>query len=93
MNKKWKTFKLKMESRIYRKPYATEEIIEIMKSMGLKKGANIFIHSSFDKFFNYTGTISEFIDAILTEIGSEGTLAMPAFPLGRKKAESDLREI
>jgi len=55
-----------------------------MRSMGLKKGSNVFIHSSWDEFYNYTGTVDEFIGAILGEIGKNGTLAMPAYPLLRK---------
>jgi len=81
----WTSFKAntkrKVNKRIYRKSYSTNDIIELMKSMGLKKGSNIFIHSSLDEFYNYSGTVDEFIDAILAEIGSDGTLAMPSFPL------------
>lgn len=70
----------------YRKKYGTRELIDVMKSMGLKEGANIFLHSSWSEFYNYTGTINEFIDAILDVIGQEGTLIMPAYPLLRKES-------
>ena len=84
----WDIFKAdisrSIDRKIYRKTYSTSDIINLMRSMGLKKGSNIFIHSSWNEFFNYTGTINEFIDAVLAEIGSEGTLAMPAYPLLRK---------
>ncbi|MDR2036309.1 MAG: AAC(3) family N-acetyltransferase [Bacteroidales bacterium] len=84
----WEAFKTnvkrKVEQKIYKQTYSTYDLIELMKSMGLKKGATIFIHSSWDEFYNYTGTINEFINAVLTEIGTEGTLAMPAYPLLRK---------
>ena len=37
------------------------------------------------EFFNYTGTAEELIDKILSTIGSEGTLMMPAYlPAGHK---------
>ena len=84
----WEFFKANLKRRIdkkiYKKTYSTEEIITLMKSLGLKKGSNLFIHASFDEFYNYKGTINEFIDAILAEIGTEGTLAMPAYPFLRK---------
>jgi len=51
-----------------------------MKSMGLKKGSNVFIHSSYSQFYNFKGTIKEFIDTLLMEIGPDGTLAMPSYP-------------
>jgi len=84
---KWESFKLKIEKKIYKKKYSTEDIISLMKSMGMKKGSNVFIHSSFNQFYNYKGTIIQFIDAILAEIGTEGTLAMPAYRLLKNKNE------
>ena len=84
----WSSFKAnirrKIEKKIYRKKYSTEDIIALMKTMGLKKGATVFVHSSWDEFYNYTGSITDFIDAILEEIGNEGTLAMPSYPFLRK---------
>jgi aminoglycoside 3-N-acetyltransferase len=74
-----KRIKMRINKILYKKKYTTGDIIKLMKNMGLKKGATVFIHSSWDQFFNYTGTIMDFIDAILTEIGTEGTLAMPAY--------------
>ena len=76
--------KRKIERMFYKQRYSTQDIIALMKSIGLKRGATVFIHSSWDEFYNYTGTINDFIDAIITEIGPEGTLAMPAYPLLRK---------
>jgi aminoglycoside 3-N-acetyltransferase len=81
----WNSYKTelkrKIERRIYKQKYSTCEIINTMKKMGLKKGANIFIHSGWDEFYNYKGSIKELISAILDDIGKEGTLAMPAYPL------------
>ena len=78
------TIKRKIERKFYKRHYSTQDIITLMKSMGLRKGATIFVHSSWDEFYNYTGTINEFIDAILAEIMPNGTLVMPAYPLLRK---------
>ena len=73
--------KRKVEQKFYKHRYSTGDIISLMKSMGLKKGKTVFVHSAWDEFYNYTGTINEFIDTILAEIGPNGTLAMPAYPL------------
>jgi len=78
------TIRRKIERFFYKRRYSAQDIVTLMKSMGLKKGATIFIHSSWKEFYNYTGTINEFIDALLVEIGTDGTLAMPAFPLLKK---------
>jgi len=71
----------KFDKIFYKKPYNIIELIEILKELGLKKGSNIFIHSSWDEFYNFKGTPKEFIEAIMNEIGEEGTLLMPSYPL------------
>jgi aminoglycoside 3-N-acetyltransferase len=80
--------KRKIERRIYKQKYSTYVIINTMKKMGLRKGANIFIHSGWNEFYNYEGTIKDLINAILKEIGKNGTLAMPAYPLSAFSEES-----
>lgn len=65
---------------IYHKKYVTSDIIDIMKSMGMRKGSVICIHSSMKEFYNYKGSARELIDAILETITDEGTIIMPAFP-------------
>lgn len=75
---------LKYGPYFYKKQFTTEELIAIMKEMGMKKGSNIFIHSSWSEFYNYKGTESDFINQILEVIGSEGTLIMPAYPFLQK---------
>jgi len=73
-----------IERRIYRERYNTQKLMDVLRDMGVRKGANVFLHSSWDEFYNYSGRIEEFIDAVLSEIGVDGTLAMPAYPLLRK---------
>lgn len=73
--------KRKFDKIYYKKIYNTVDLIKILKELGLRKGANIFIHSSWDEFYNFKGSPKEFIDAIISEIGENGTLLMPAYPL------------
>ncbi len=68
----------------YRRRYTTEVLVNILKGMGLRDGCTVLIHSSWDEFYNYEGTVNSFIDAILGVIGVSGTLVMPAYPLLRK---------
>jgi aminoglycoside 3-N-acetyltransferase len=72
-----------IEKSFYKKKYNTNELLVIFRKMGVKKNSNVFIHSTWDEFYNYNGTINELIDAVLTEIGPSGTLAMPAYPFLR----------
>jgi aminoglycoside N3'-acetyltransferase len=80
-----------IEKLFYKKRYSTIELINLMKTMGLRKGAIIMLHSSWDEFYNYSGNPQELIDAILNEIGADGTLIMPAYPL--ESAEQHLIDL
>ncbi len=61
--------------------YNTNDIIAKFREYGITKGDTLFLHSSWDKFINYTGAPKELIQALIELVGSEGTLAMPAFPI------------
>lgn len=74
-----------ISKHIRTKKYGTNELVESLRNVGIKRGDNIYVHSSWDAFNNYTGKPEEVINAILQLIGNEGTLAMPAYPLIRKK--------
>lgn len=74
----------KVSKLIYKRQFTTNELIDKLRQIGVKRGSNIFIHSSWDAFFNYKGNEEELIRALLDLIGPEGTLAMPAIPLIKK---------
>ena len=85
----WELYKAKfmrrVESRIFRRKYSANELVAFMQELGLKKGSNVLLHSSWDEFYNFKGSPNEFIDAVIEAIGPEGTLVMPAYPFLRKK--------
>lgn len=85
-------YRLKYGPLIYKKKYTTEDLIKVMKDMGMTRGSNVFIHSKWDEMYNYQGDENEFINAILKIIGKEGTLIMPAFPLKRKNKLFNVRK-
>lgn len=80
----FEAFKKKQKRKIaqlkYKKKFNVDDLINVMKAMGMDKGSVVFIHSSMTEFYNYTGTANELIDKIIEEIGEEGTLMMPAYP-------------
>jgi aminoglycoside N3'-acetyltransferase len=75
----------KLDKIRFPQKYTSRELKDKFLSLGVKKGDVIFIHSSWDEFYNYEGTPEEFIDMVLDLIGDEGTLVMPSYPLIRKK--------
>jgi aminoglycoside 3-N-acetyltransferase len=81
------TYRRKLEKKIYRTKFTESELIQKLKQMGLKPGITLFVHSSWNEFYNYQGTSLGLIQALLKELGTEGTLAMPAFPLVQDPTE------
>ncbi len=60
--------------------YTTAELMATLAKVGLRNGRTVFVHSSWDEMFNYTGTPVELLDALSAAVGEGGTLAFPAFP-------------
>lgn len=69
---------------VFKKKYSTDDLITVMCKMGMRSGSIIFIHSSMSEFYNYEGSAHELINKIIDVIGSDGTLMMPAYPMGKK---------
>lgn len=65
---------------LFHKKYTSDDLVSVMKKMGMKEGSVVCIHSSMKEFYNYKGTAKELIEKILNCIGENGTLMMPAFP-------------
>lgn len=76
--------------KIYRKKFTTHDLMDVLKSMGMKEGSVVFIHSSMTEFYNFQGTAEELINSIIDVIGSSGTLLMPAYPKCKFAPERDL---
>lgn len=72
--------KLEKAKKKYQEKYTAKDLLNSLIKSGLKKGDTLFIHSSWDQFFNYDGTPKELIDTFLEYLTEEGTLAMPCFP-------------
>lgn len=59
--------------------YTTKDLINFLKINGIKKNSNIFIHSSWQQFYNYKGSVNELLKALIEEFGVKGTIAMPSY--------------
>ncbi|MCC8068177.1 MAG: AAC(3) family N-acetyltransferase [Ruminococcus sp.] len=75
---------LKYGPIFYKKKFSTEDFIESLTKLGIKPGDNVFIHSSWDQFYNYDSSPEELIKAIITYLGTDSTIAMPSYPLLKK---------
>lgn len=87
------TIKRRLHKRVgqicYHKKYTANDIVSIMKEMGMAEGSLVCIHCAMAEFFNYKGTARDLIDEILKVIGPTGTLMMPAFPVIPKDNKED----
>ncbi len=81
----YKTIDRKYGHYFFHQKYSANDIINCLRTFGISKGSNIFIHCGWDAFYNFQGNEKDLIDALIELIGPEGTLAMPAMPLLKKK--------
>lgn len=56
-----------------------EEIVEGLRSLGVRKGDILLVHSSLASLGHVEGGADAVIDALMEAVGEEGTLAMPTF--------------
>lgn len=80
-----KKYRRKYGPLIYKQKYDSGLLLKIIGEMGVKSGDNVFIHASWDEFYNYEGTVEQFVHDLIDYIGPQGTIAMPAIPIIRKK--------
>lgn len=59
------------------------EVKECLRNVGLTAGDHLFVHSSLRQIGPIDGGADALIDALLETVGTEGTLAMPAFNYSR----------
>jgi aminoglycoside 3-N-acetyltransferase len=78
-------YKRKIDKFIYTRQYFPLDLEVKLRSMGIKEGDVVCIHSSWDEFYNFKGTPEDFINIFIRILGSEGTLLMPSYPLLRNK--------
>ena len=71
-------YKVALRRKLYSKKFNTDDFIQFIYELGVRPGDTVFFQSSWTEFFNYTSSPKELVEAFISFIGSEGTLAMPA---------------
>ncbi len=51
-----------------------------LEKVGIHKGSTLMVHSSWEQLNSGNFSVKDLIDSLLKVVGSNGTLAMPAFP-------------
>jgi aminoglycoside N3'-acetyltransferase len=73
--------KLWLSKRIYRRPISIAELRQRLIDLGVTPGRTLWVHSSWNEFYNVPLRPSEMIGLMRDLLGPTGTLAMPAFPI------------
>jgi aminoglycoside 3-N-acetyltransferase len=58
-----------------------EDVVESLRSVGLREGDGVFLHSSLSRFGHIEGGSGTVLEALDEVLGPDGVIAMPAFPL------------
>ncbi|WP_196236066.1 AAC(3) family N-acetyltransferase [Bradyrhizobium japonicum] len=70
-----------MEKKLFTTPISLAELRSAFQRLGIRPGMTVWVQSSWNEFYNYSGKPSSVIDLLLDMIGPEGTLVMSAIPL------------
>jgi aminoglycoside N3'-acetyltransferase len=73
--------KLRLSKKIYRRPVAIAELRQLLIDLGVRRGRTLWVHSSWNEFYNVPLKPSEMIELLRDLLGPDGTLGMPAFPI------------
>src|ERR1700722_16856898 len=76
-----RTRQLWLSKKIHRRQVTVAELRQRLIDLGVTPGRTIYVHSSWNEFFNVPLRASEVINLLRDLIGPNGTLAMPAFPI------------
>jgi len=60
--------------------YSPEALEAAFRSLGIRAGDSVFMHSAFKPFSGFTGTAGDVIDGLLRVIGPDGHLLMMSIP-------------
>ena len=69
------------------------DLIDAIKSLGIKKGDLVVVHSSANGLLDLKANPNELLDSFITLVGESGTIAMPAFPDEDKMKDIDGRKV
>ena len=62
------------------RPFSQQELLAVLRSVGVRAGDVLLVHSSYNRFEGFIGKPTDVILAIKEVIGSSGTLLMPTMP-------------
>ena len=86
----WKSLRIAFSRKT--RGFSREELLEMLRRLGVEQGETLLVHSSLDQFSAFQGKPMDIILALREVIGSSGTLLMPTLPF-RGSAVEYVREL
>ncbi len=71
--------KTNISKLFYKNKYSSDDIKKVFSDLGIQKGDNLMVHSSWRSFYNFKGTPNDMLELLMNAIGKQGTLAMPCY--------------
>ena len=62
--------------------FTPADFLQALRSLGIRPGDLICVHSSFDRFLGFTGNVGDALKILQEAVGEEGGLMMPTQPFG-----------
>jgi aminoglycoside 3-N-acetyltransferase len=62
------------------RPYSSADLLNAVRRVGVASGDTLLVHSSYDRFGQFTGKPSDVLAVLQTAVGPTGTLLVPTLP-------------
>ena len=85
----WKSLRIAISRKS--RGFSKEDLLKVLRRLGIATGDTLFVHSSLDQFGAFLGKPMDIIGALQEAVGQTGTLLMPSLPF-RGSAVEYVRE-
>lgn len=69
------------------------ELLDVLRGMGIAQGSVVFVQTSFNDMYTFTGRPMDLLQALRTLVGPAGTLVMPAYTAAPTSESSAVLDI
>ncbi len=67
--------------------FGPEELTAVLRRLGVAQGDAVMVHSSFDRFEGFQGSLRDAMQVLQDAVGDEGALLMPTLPFSSTAVE------
>lgn len=71
----------------WRHAFDRQDLLSVLRSVGVRSGDVIMVHSAIDRFAAFKGTPTDIIETLKAAVGEDGAVLMPTIPFTRTAVE------